>query len=262
MVPYNGAEGVLIREEIVSEHDSTVMTRNAYGARCLNTPDVLFVDIDFDTTMSRRGVLLATVVLIGIALMVGWAMRSGLLAFILSVLVLLMTIAGANLVRHALVRSRGGPSNRRKRIDAYLRAHPHAHLRLDRTPAGLRVLAMHKTFTPREPAVAECFKALGADPMYAHMYVNQNCFRARVSAKPWRIGSCSHLRPRPGTWPIKSQHLPARRQWVEAYEKAAQGYAACRYIESLGPQRGTMATRAVQALHDEWCRANSGLPIA
>ena len=47
-VAYNGADGMPIREEIVERQGDTVITRNSYGARCLNTPDVLFVDIDFD----------------------------------------------------------------------------------------------------------------------------------------------------------------------------------------------------------------------
>jgi len=46
-VAYNGAEGVPIREEIISRHGETVITRNIYGALCLNTPNVLFVDVDF-----------------------------------------------------------------------------------------------------------------------------------------------------------------------------------------------------------------------
>lgn len=46
LVPYTGADGVPIREENLAEHGSTVITRNSYGARCLNTPDVLFADID------------------------------------------------------------------------------------------------------------------------------------------------------------------------------------------------------------------------
>ena len=37
-VPYNGGEGVPIREEIVSRHGETIITRNSYEARCLNTP--------------------------------------------------------------------------------------------------------------------------------------------------------------------------------------------------------------------------------
>ena len=41
-MPYNGAAGVPIREEITGRHGSVVVTRNSYGARCLNVPDVLF----------------------------------------------------------------------------------------------------------------------------------------------------------------------------------------------------------------------------
>ncbi|NDF01697.1 MAG: hypothetical protein EB034_26050, partial [Verrucomicrobia bacterium] len=37
-VAYNGAEGVPIREEIIAEHGTDVITRNSYGALCLNTP--------------------------------------------------------------------------------------------------------------------------------------------------------------------------------------------------------------------------------
>lgn len=264
-VPYNGAQGVPIREEIVSEHEGAVVTRNAYGARCLNTPNVLFVDIDFDAETAAGGkyLLIAMLVLLVAALAIGWVMRSGPLTFVLSVLALLTPVAVATLARKSLVRLSGGPEQlARKRIEAYLHANPQAHLRLYRTPAGLRVLAMHRTFDPRGPDVAACFKALGADPIYARMCVNQNCFRARVSPKPWRIGIGDHLRPRPGVWPVKPERLPARRQWVEAYEKTAQGFAACQFIEAVGSQAGTMATRSVQALHDELCRANSGLPIA
>ena len=49
-VPYNGADGVPIREELVETHGDVAITRNAYGARCLNTPDVLFADVDLAET--------------------------------------------------------------------------------------------------------------------------------------------------------------------------------------------------------------------
>src|SRR5687768_12393719 len=39
-VPYNGADGVPIREEILERHGDAIITRNVYGARCLNTPNV------------------------------------------------------------------------------------------------------------------------------------------------------------------------------------------------------------------------------
>jgi len=45
-VAYNGADGLPIREQIIERHGDSVITRNSYGALCLNTPNVLFADID------------------------------------------------------------------------------------------------------------------------------------------------------------------------------------------------------------------------
>lgn len=58
-VPHNGADGVPICEEIVARHAAVanaagegeiIITRNAYGARCLNTPNVFFADVDFESS--------------------------------------------------------------------------------------------------------------------------------------------------------------------------------------------------------------------
>lgn len=45
-LPYNGAEGLPIREEVIDRHGDSVISRNSYGALCLNTPNVLFTDVD------------------------------------------------------------------------------------------------------------------------------------------------------------------------------------------------------------------------
>ncbi|MEL6431481.1 MAG: hypothetical protein AAFR54_20075, partial [Planctomycetota bacterium] len=49
-VPYNGADGLPIREEILEEDEDGrfVVTRNSYGAHCLNAPSLLIADVDFD----------------------------------------------------------------------------------------------------------------------------------------------------------------------------------------------------------------------
>src|SRR5262249_35695717 len=64
---YNGAQGVPIREEVVARHGDVVITRNAYGARCLNTPDVLFADVDFPLEGSLRLKLVVFVLLLSAA---------------------------------------------------------------------------------------------------------------------------------------------------------------------------------------------------
>ena len=58
-VAYNGAEGIPIREEVISRHQDVVITRNTYGSLCLNTPDVLFADVDFEQK-APSGVSFAT----------------------------------------------------------------------------------------------------------------------------------------------------------------------------------------------------------
>ena len=47
-----GVVGVPIREQIVARHGEVVITRNSYGALCLNTPDVLFADVDLEESPS------------------------------------------------------------------------------------------------------------------------------------------------------------------------------------------------------------------
>lgn len=53
-IAYNGAHGVPIREEIIARQGDAVVTRNGYGAHCLNTPGVLFADIDFASKPPER----------------------------------------------------------------------------------------------------------------------------------------------------------------------------------------------------------------
>ena len=73
---YNGAEGVPIREEIVSRQGETVITRNVYGALCLNTPNVLFADIDLQYDPSCRLTLFTFLAMVCGAAAMGFATES------------------------------------------------------------------------------------------------------------------------------------------------------------------------------------------
>jgi hypothetical protein len=150
----------------------------------------------------------------------------------------------------------------RERLSRFVAQHPDWNLRLYRTPAGLRVLATHAPLDPRSDAVQAFFTQVATDPVYVRMCVNQNCFRARLSAKPWRIGISQGLRPRPGVWPVRPEALGARQAWVTHYEQQAAAYAACSYLGSIGS--GTMHPTAapVVDLHDRESRALSGAPLA
>lgn len=255
-VAYNGAAGTPIREEVLARHGDAVITRNAYGARCLNSPDALFADIDFTLPSAARHTLVALAGLAALAAVAGILLTNWTVAFGgLAAALLLAGPLGA-LACRTMVNANGGLEQlARQRLVAFLTGHPDWNLRVYRTPAGYRVLATHQPFEATAPAVREFFTAIGTDPIYVRMCLNQRCFRARLTAKPWRIGITSHLRPRPGVWPVRAEHLATRTAWVADYETRAADYAACRYLESLGSGVTHDALRPVIELHDQATRA-------
>jgi len=260
-----GVEGVPIREEVVAWHGESVVTRNIYGARCLNTPSAFFIDVDFRSDLGRAGCVSFFVGFAAPFVVLFWYVPFWkALAAALPVAFGALIVGGicAVVVSKVVMALRGGAERvARRRIEAYFAKHELWRWRLYRTPFGYRVLVMHRPFDPEETEVDETFKALGADPLYALMCRKQRCFRARVSPKPWRIG-VGRILPRNNVWPIRPEGLPARQAWVEKYEHVAEGYAACRFEGEFGEGIPDSGVAAVQRLHDQLSRAESGLTIA
>jgi hypothetical protein len=262
-VPYNGAVGVPIREEIVERYGAHVITRNSYGARCLNTPNVLFADVDAEASVP--GWLMQAIGLVGMAagLYVWWTGGSFGAAALAWVAAFFVVAAVVLIVHRAAT---GGVERRvraaRRRLARYVKAHPGWAVRVYRTPSGLRVMATHQLFTPNDPAVAAFFQAIRVDRVYRQMCLNQQCFRARLTPKPWRIGIAAHMKPRPGVWPVEPSRRPERDAWIALYEDRSQAYAACRFIEALGPPATHIDVETVRRVHDDESRALRDLPIA
>ena len=262
-VAYNGAEGVPIREEIVDRFGDAVVTRNAYGARCLNTDRVLFADIDLGGGAGFRSSLAITGAAVLLGVTVGWwglSISAGIVLGLVALMVGPFLAGQWHKLRTAV--SGGEEVAAMKRVVNFLETHPDWSVRIYRTPAGFRLMATHRTFTADDPEVETCFEAWGTDPVYRRMCLRQRCFRARLSAKPWRIGLTTHLKPRPGVWPISPERLADRHRWIDQYELAAQGYASCRYLETLGSGVIHPEVLEVQQVHDRLSGAESGLPMA
>jgi hypothetical protein len=266
-VAYNGADGMPIREEIVDRQGEAVITRNGYGALCLNTPDLLFADIDFAPRPSSMRQVQLAMALVFVAVVVGLHVGFGrgwpasLAAAFFSSLVIGVPLPG--LLHRWGIAAQGGPERiARKRIDAFLASHPGWRVRVYRTPAGLRLMAVHRPFDPREPEVREAFDALGVDPVFARMCFNQRCFRARLTPKPWRIGLQRLRPPSSGAWQPMHATLPARQAWIDAYTRRAAGYAACRHLDTLGAGAEAPALVSLREYHDTVCAADRELPLA
>lgn len=258
-VPYNGAAGVPIREEVLARHGGDVITRNAYGAQCLNSPNALFADVDFQTPTAFKPMVatFAVLALLSACLAVwrgswGWGVGLGIASlFAAAPLTALLRRRGAA--------AQGGAEARaRARLTTFLSTRPDWNVRIYQTPAGLRLLATHRPYAPSDPEVEAFFRAVKADPLYVRMCLNQQCFRARLTAKPWRIGIAAHMQPRPGVWPVAPERMAQRDAWIAAYESRAQQFAACRYLASVGNGAVHLQLQPVIALHDLACRANVG----
>jgi hypothetical protein len=229
---------------------------------------VLFVDVDFEDmeSASLRGCgiqFLLTLALIGAAFGMGW--HEGGAGAIVRIL-LGAFFAGSALMwvgrKLALLLGGGRQAIAMRRIKWFVQAHRDWSVRVYRTPSGLRVMTVHRTFDPEDAEVQECFAQMRADKHYVNMCRNQRCFRARLTAKPWRIGIAKHVIAGRVCWPPKPDRLPARRAWIEQYEAIASGFAACSWLEDIGSGIVASDVRSVMELHDRESRALAGLPIA
>ena len=256
-VPYNGADGIPIREEILARHGDEVITRNAYGARCLNSPAALFADVDFENPSAHKLILGTLAILMVASVSTGIYLGNGRVGLGLLVASLLLCAPIALALRRLGVAAQSGAEAlARRRLATFMAAHANWNVRVYRTPGGLRLLATHRPYDPGEPEVDEFFRCVAVDPIYARMCLHQQCFRARLTAKPWRIGVASHMRPRPGVWPVDPERLASRNSWILDYESRASQFASCRFVESLGSGAIHPRIQPVIDLHDRESRCN------
>jgi hypothetical protein len=266
-VAYAGADGLPIREEIVEEHEAAevVLTRNSYGAVCLNTTRAMFVDVDRTTSQAGCfgcvgflvGAVLGGIVgalvpgvhwLLGVA---GGAVALGLAGLALGHLRHLRDLQGSDPVGWAVGRAREWCEDR---LDWLVTVYE--------TPEGARLLPLHSTFDAAEEGTFEFMDFLRADPLYVRMCRLQKCFRARVSPKPWRAGIPKRF-PSGGTWPVRDPEKLARRaEWVREYDERTRGYASCRVVETLGGGRRDPQVEEIRRMHDDLSRADSGFELA
>jgi hypothetical protein len=220
-----------LREEILQEindlpgGDKVVVTRNASGAVVLNTSRVMFVDVDFPAPT------------------VGDRLRE---------------------LFRVLFR-RPGPTHEEKakavvldRVQSCLQDRQ-ASFRVYATRAGMRLLATHDLFDPADAKTLALLESLGADPMYVRLCRAQQCFRARLTPKPWRCG-CQDNKTR---FPREGAGQEERfKRWLADYEAAAGRFATCRYLRTVGGEAVHPATEEVIALHDKLTRAHESLQLA
>lgn len=199
-----------------------VVTRNAYGALVLNTHELMFVDIDRDDAPAADLVS-------GILSLFGKATPGP-------------AGADAALADIQRVTERNGLA-----------------ARVYKTAAGYRAIVTNARFDASAAHSEGLLQQFGADRLYVRLCRMQECFRARLTPKPWRCG----LRVPPTSFPFDTLQEESRfRAWDAAYASATARYATCRYITTFGGARVDPGFEDLIAHHDQETKAASALPLA
>ena len=291
-----------------------IVTRNSYGAQVANVDNIAIIDVDNDDLLrhiypddythhgfmpaflvnqsnpaSKIKIWFFVVVFILIASIIAWLGLSWLW------LLVVMFGATAYLWQQASVKDKARAQKyaddaasllpyMTDLIKKRIANHPTESFRLYQTPAGFRIIATHDVVLPSDRLVAEWFAYFHADTNYVRLCQVQQCFRARLTAKPWRLSEVENNKlakdiPAKDFWfgsdntdvdnsiEQRQDELKARKQWIVDYDRFTQGYRACHYVESFAGREAShqlqsVAIKALVDWHDRACRVDKALPMA
>jgi len=208
-----------MREEIVEtftlgNKEVAVLTRNRYGALVLNSPSVMFADVDFPKGKSSSG-------------------GGGLFGMFSK------PAPAANDPAASTI----------QRVNEWAQQNPQHAFRLYRTAAGLRLLFTDDLYDATDNQTDAMLESLGSDPLYRTLTQKQESFRARLTPKPWRA-KCSNP-PNRYPWESSSDEQ-AYRAWENNYAACTRDYKTAELIQVVGPESGDEEIQQIIQIHDQY----------
>lgn len=209
-----------LREEVKREVHrgdelAAVITRNAAGCLVLNTARVMLIDMDVPPEPFNLGIVDAIYRLFG-------------------------KTAPSEVARERRHMER--MERIRERATMY-----GLGMRVYRTPRGYRGLVTSHTFDPTSEETLALLDAFDSDKLYIRLCRVQECFRARLTPKPYRM----RMRHPPRHFPWRDAQLEAEyRAWERDYEAKREGFSACAFIEHTGNGSIIREIRDIVDLHD------------
>lgn len=205
-----------IREEVVMQlNEKSVVTRNRYGARVLNTTEFSILDVDKGSDYTPSF----------LAKLFGATSRKGKEIALKH----LTNMADSNLL-------------------------PGTGWRIYETRNGYRVIIGGLYLDPKEKELMTVGRQCRADMLYLYLCKKQNCYRARLTPKPYRMKM-------PGIryhWPQSESEYNDSKVWVDLYETAALQFSVCKLIYTSGAD---FSTHPTIVFHDKTC-CRDGLTLA
>lgn len=249
------------KEEVHSVIGENVITRNGYGALCLNTPNIFIADIDIkeeDTLFSK----------LVFAFLIFCFSSSffdlNVMTFtIISILSWLCGLFISNTFYMFFLKEHHRQNQLKdliKKIHHIIENDKNKNFHLYETPMGYRAIILNEKHDPKSSVTQELFKQLKTDKIYAMMCINQDCFRARISPKPWRVGIKARI-PKLSI-PRSLLTIPAREQWVKNYDKESENYCSAKFLSNFGSHIVCAEAKIVKKAHDEYSKSFSDYKTA
>jgi hypothetical protein len=126
--------------------------------------------------------------------------------------------------------------------------------RIYETYQGARVIVLGRDFDPRDGNTRKMMSEFNCDGLYMTLCHKQNCFRARLTPKPYRM----KIRRYKVQFPREGDDTELR-QWLADYERESRNFSVCKFIEQVGTRH---SVNDVVGLHDEITGANFRQPLA
>ena len=137
--------------------------------------------------------------------------------------------------------------------------HPQWTWRLYRTCVGVRAIVVNERFEQVDAATASIMRELSCDELYVRLCQSQGCFRARLTPKPWRVGIANP----PAKYPFETaEQRKALDVWSERLMTAAEQFAVCQYLETIGDGAIWKEHLKLIEIHDSYCCRAAALPLA
>ncbi|MGJ9529760.1 hypothetical protein [Actinotignum sp. GS-2025a] len=151
------------------------------------------------------------------------------------------------------------------RIEHFARLNAAWPIFVYRTFKGFRVIVAVEGIAADSGEAQMILNQLGSDPLYMRLCKVYESYRARLTAKPWRVGMAAPSVRWPEYDASSALCDPVAREnmqrWLTQYDDARAGHATTRFLAAFGPAPTGRAAQVVE-LHARVTGAESGLPLA
>jgi len=150
-----------------------------------------------------------------------------------------------------------GKESTLKRIKKKVKKNRFSHLgfRVYETYKGFRIMVINRDFDPKSKESKEMMRFFNSDYLYRELCIKQNCYRARLTPKPFRIDQKGIRFIFPKRDPVQEERIV---QWIKEYNSKSEAFASCRLVF----EHGRPKINSVVDYHDKKTKALTDYNLA